>query len=393
MGVWIGGKNPSPTPYARIPPSRTLPTTRGTPGDAAASSGLSSWASRAGATCAAWGLARSTASAHRTVVKQFWHFIHVVAQCSFDEFAADATQGLCAFAEWCYHRPKSCSFGPLKAGSVEQYVGSLVSSLRIKHCPLKFDRKFFNFYIGALRRKETHTVGAPTHKKAPLTADMLDCICSSGPYARAAQAIDSGRPFPPFSARDANTVCATAAACYALATANRASSLAAPSTIDFNPLVHATRGDLAIDDKSFRYTHKPTKNDKDGSIWRGPSPRFPTVPTRACCPHKALRIRDALFPSLRGPCDPLFPYYSRSGAVTSLTCKAFKTLAMDKMLHLAPTGSTSISARVGHATAAFSAGASADTIKQFGKWKSDTWRVYARVTDKTALAHVHSVFA
>lgn len=81
---------------------------------------------------------------------------------------------------------------------------------------------------------------------------------------------------------------------------------------------------------------------------------------------------------------PLFAVYARDGALRPLTGKQLKSLALDKLLHLCPASCTSVSARVGHATAAFSAGMSAEAIKQLGKWRSDTWRTYARVTDDAA---------
>ena len=81
---------------------------------------------------------------------------------------------------------------------------------------------------------------------------------------------------------------------------------------------------------------------------------------------------------------PLFAVYARDGALRPLTGMQLKSLALDKLLHLCPASCTSVSARVGHATAAFSAGMSAEAIKQLGKWRSDTWRTYARVTDDAA---------
>jgi hypothetical protein len=315
-----------------------------------------------------------------------------VAQCSFDEFAAAPTEGLCAFAQWCSDRPRCKAFGPLRAASVEQYVGTLISAMRIRHTPLKVDRSRLNFFFGALLRQETHTLGPPQLKKAPLTADMLDALCASPHYAAVSSAVSAGRPPPRLAPRAFNTVIAAAAACYSLATGARASSVTAASQLEFNPLIHAARGDIVFSNDGFRYEHKPCKNDQHAKIWKGPSPLFPAIPSRLCCPLRAIQVRDALLPDA-APTDPLFAVYARDGALRPLTGKQLKSLALDKLLHLCPASCTSVSARVGHATAAFSAGMSADAIKQFGKWRSDTWRTYARVTDDAARQYVSAVFA
>lgn len=381
MGVWVNGRPPKASPYQPPTPALDL-----------APAGLQAWAARAQATCHVWGLASSTSSAHRTVQKQFWFFVDSVARCSFDEFAAAPTEGLCAFAQWCSERDKCKAFGPLRAASVEQYVGSLISALRIRHTPLKVDRARLNFFFGALLRQETHCRGPPPLKKAPLTADMLDTLCATPPYEAVSSAVSAGRPPPQLAPRAFNAVMAAAAACYSLATGARASSVASPSQLEFNPLIHAARGDIHFSPGGFRYEHKPCKNDKHAKIWKGPSPLFPAVPGRLCCPLKALQVRDALLPSA-DPADPLFAVYARDGTLRPLTCKQLKSLALDKLLHMCPASCTSVSARVGHATAAFSAGMPADSIKQFGKWRSDTWRTYARVTDEAARQYVSAVFS
>jgi hypothetical protein len=157
-------------------------------------------------------------------------------------------------------------------------------------------------------------------------------------------------------------------------------------------LILAARGDIKFSNDGFRYEHNPCKNDQHAKIWKGPSPLFPAIPSRLCCPLRAIQVRDALLPGA-APTDPLFAVYARDGALRPLTGKQLKSLALDKLLHLCPASCTSVSARVGHATAAFSAGMSADAIKQFGKWRSDTWRTYARVTDDAARQYVSAVFA
>ena len=286
MGVWVNSQPPRASPYQPPPPAFDP-----------APAGLRAWAARAQATCHVWGLASTTSSAHRTVQKQFWFFVDSVAQCSFDEFAAAPTEGLCAFAQWCSDRPRCKAFGPLRAASVEQYVGTLISAMRIRHTPLKVDRSRLNFFFGALLRQETHTIGPPPLKKAPLTADMLDALCASPHYAAVSSAVSAGRPPPRLAPRAFNTVIAAAAACYSLATGARASSVTAASQLEFNPLIHAARGDVVFSNDGFRYEHKPCKNDQHAKIWKGPSPLFPAIPSSLCCPLRATQVRDALLPN------------------------------------------------------------------------------------------------
>ena len=325
--------------------------------------------------------------------RQFWFYIDSVARCSFAEFVQNPTDSVCAFAQWCTDRARSSTFGPLKAASVEQYVGSLLSALRIRHKPIVVDRAQLNFFMGALRRKETNLVGPPAVRKMPLTADLLDVLCAEPTYRGIVLHITKNAPMPAMGPSEVNRAVATAAACFAFATANRASSVAVEVAADFNPLVHATRSDLEVGSFSVRYLHKPTKNDKNGRIWRGMSPVIPRVSSRLCCPVMAIRVRDALFPQAMGEGCPLFPCFSARGGASPLSCKQYKKWGVDRLLRLCPPGITSLSARSGHATAAFEAGASPAMIQQFGKWKSDTWKVYTRVTDKAARAHVLSLYA
>ena len=398
MGVTLGKRPPPraapPEPAAPAPKRQcAAQPARDDSADRSASIGLKGWAAKAQATCTTWGLAKATSSAHATVQRQFWAYIGSVARCSFAEFVQNPTDNVCAFAQWCADRAKSSAYGPLKAASVEQYVGSLLSSMRIRHKPIAVDRVQLNFFMGALRRRETNLVGPPAVRKMPLTADLLDVLCAEPAYRDIVLHVNKNAPMPVMSASAANQAVATAAACFAFATANRASSVAVGAAADFNPLVHATRSDLEVASFSVRYLHKPTKNDKDGHIWRGMSPVIPRVSSRACCPVLAIKVRDALFPQAMGKDSPLFPCFSARGLISPLSCKQYKKWGIDRLLRLCPPGITSLSARSGHATAAFEAGASPAMIQQFGKWKSDTWRVYTRVTDKAASAHVLSLYA
>ena len=398
MGVWLG-KRPPPgmlLPDAPPPARKRRHTAQPAVEDLANTSafiGLKGWAAKAQATCTTWGLAKSTSSAHATVQRQFWFYINSVARCSFADFVRSPTDSVCAFAQWCADRPKSNSFGPLRAASVEQYVGSLLSAMRIRHKPIAVDRAQLNFFMGALRRRETNLRGPPAVRKLPLTADLLDVLCAEPAYRSVVLHVTKGAPMPALGAVEVNRTVATAAACFAFATANRASSVAVEAAADFNPLIHAARSDLVMGSFSVRYQHKPTKNDKNGHIWRGMSPVIPRVSSRLCCPVLAIRVRDALFPQAMAEGCPLFPCFSARGGVSPLSCKQYKRWGLDRLLRLCPPGITSLSARSGHATAAFEAGASPAMIQQFGKWKSDTWRVYTRVTDKAARAHVLSLYA
>ena len=123
---------------------------------------------------------------------------------------------------------------------------------------------------------------------------------------------------------------------------------------------------------------RPARQDLEGPV---PSlPGHPAQPLLPAPSHPGARRHSTKRRTYR----PLFAVYARDGALRPLTGKQLKSLALDKLLHLCPASCTSVSARVGHATAAFSAGMSAEAIKQLGKWRSDTWRTYARVTDDAA---------
>ena len=360
------------------------------------------WRSKLYALVQGFGRASRTVANHRTAEKQFNHFRANVLEWTWPQVRASQTDALAFFAIWLNERPvitvdSGRKWSPLSAKSSQQYVGRARAAH--KTAPgtgaARFDDvddEALEVCFTALARREAQT---GTRKrmppKIPMTKEHAEFLAASAAYATVKAAILSGRPMPRMTHQEHNEAMASAAAIVALAHGLRKSSTVCQKQGSFNHFVNASAGDVTLDSDGWRMNHKPTKADFAGDLFDGPGPWYPATPSSDACPHMALRVRAALAKG-ENASDPMFTTVDRFGLRRPMTTAQLKKLAFDRLLHLCPAGSTTISPRHGAASAIVNAGISEPILKIHGKWKSDAWKSYAHLSTESSTAVMTAIF-
>ena len=143
----------------------------------------------------------------------------------------------------------------------------------------------------------------------------------------------------------------------------------------FDASIHLSADDVSFN-VGFTIMYIRIKGSKTDPFRSGTTIRLAAISNHALCPVRAMRAYLAIRPPSRGP---LFALHN-GVCLTRRFIVAFLRVSLPSVDNI-----NTHSFRIGGASAAFAAGASDELIRIMGRWSSNCFRRYLRITDRSVL--------